>query len=547
MPVKVIKATAPLNSPSSPVENSNERFLRVAAYCRVSSDSDEQETSYEAQVNHYTAYITSHSGWTLAGIYADEGISGTQASKRPEFNRLIHDCEHGSIDLVITKSISRFARNTLDCLNYIRKLKALSIPIVFEKENINTMESSGEVLVTILASIAQQESASISANVRMGIEYGFQEGRGRVNYTAFLGYTGGEKPGSLVIVPAEADIVRRIYRRYLEGYSAQQIANQLTAEKVHTPAGAEKWYASTVRSILQNEKYCGQLLMQKYYTEDFLTHKVVRNDGQRPQYFVEDDHDPIVPKSIFYLVQGELRRRAGLYFDLSRMRFGERLALNGRLVCGACGARMKRFLPGRANRAVYWRCVNRALKKEGARDRCGGRIVREEDVKATVVQAFNRLAERIPGLEEEARVIQAELARLDEAIRDSPKHGGSGDSEEARRDALLETRAARAYHLMQIRFLIEVFRPESDVLQVGEVEQPEEHRSRKCSKKRSRAACVDEADFYRRTAYRPAEGVIADGRVVRYDDGLVTRFEEKFVVGSEGLRVVFKAGVEIEV
>ena len=231
MPVKVIKATAPVSPTGSPVENSEPRLLRVAAYCRVSSDSDEQESSYEAQVNHYTSYITNHVGWSLAGIYADEGISGTQASKRPEFNRLIADCEARAIDLVITKSISRFARNTLDCLNYIRKLKALSIPIVFEKENINTMESSGEVLVTILASIAQQESASISANVRMGIEYGFQEGRGRINYTAFLGYTGGEKPGSLVIVPAEAEIVRRIYRNYLEGYSAQQIANMLTAER----------------------------------------------------------------------------------------------------------------------------------------------------------------------------------------------------------------------------------------------------------------------------------------------------------------------------
>ena len=539
MPVKVIKATAPVSLTGSPVGNSEQRLLRVAAYCRVSSDSDEQESSYEAQVNHYTSYITNHAGWTLAGIYADEGISGTQASKRPEFNHLISDCEHGLVDLVITKSISRFARNTLDCLNYIRKLKALSIPIVFEKENINTMESSGEVLVTILASIAQQESASISANVRMGIEHGFQEGRGRINYTAFLGYTGGEKPGSLVIVPAEAEIVRRIYRNYLEGYSAQQIANMLTAEKVKTPGRAEFWYASTVRSILQNEKYCGQLLMQKYYTEDFLTHKVVKNEGQRPQYFVEDDHDPIVPKAIFYQVQGEMRRRAALPHDPTRMRFGERLAINGRLVCGECGERMKRFLPGRANRSTYWRCMNRALKKEGEEGRCDGRIVREEDVKEAIVRAFNQLADRIPSLEEESRVISAELARLDEAIRECP---AEEESEGSRKTALLETRSERAHHLTQIRFLLEVLRHQSDVLQTeGEASQP----ARKGNNKSTRAACWDEADFYRRTAFKPKEDVVKDGKVVRYDDGLVTRFVEKVTVEAEGLRVVFKAGVEI--
>ena len=541
MPVKVIKAT--VLTPASSIESCNERLLRVAAYCRVSSNSDEQETSYEAQVNHYTNYITSHEGWTLAGIFADEGISGTQASKRPEFNRLIQNCETGSIDLVITKSISRFARNTLDCLNYIRKLKALSIPIIFEKENINTMESSGEVLVTILASIAQQESASISANVRMGIEYGFQEGRGRLNFTSFLGYTGGEKPGSLVIVPSEADIVRRIYRLYLEGYSPQQIAKILTAEEVKTPAGADTWYASTVRSILQNEKYCGQLLMQKYYTEDFLTHRVVRNEGQRAQYFVEDDHDPIVPKAVFYLVQGELRRRAALPHDPSRMRFGERLAMNGRLVCGECGERMKRFLPGRATRSVYWRCVNRALKKITDSGRCEGRIVREEDVKAAIVMAFNRLAEYIPALEEESRVISAELARLDEAIAGS----GNGEEEaEHKKGALLETRAARAYHLMQIRFLLEVFRRESTVLQVG-AEATDESRAGKrwSGKKWSRAACVEESDFYRRTAYHPDESVIKEGRVQSYNDGLVTRFVEKVTVGKTGVKVTFKAGVEI--
>ena len=177
--------------------------------------------------------------------------------------------------MAITKSISRFARNTLDALNYIRKLKALNIPIIFEKESVNTLEASGELMVTILASIAQQESASISQNVRMGINFGFQEGRGRVNFSSFLGYRRGDKAGTYEIVPAEADVVRRIYRQFLEGYSPKMIADGLMVDGICTPSGGEKWYPSTVASILENEKYAGDLLMQKWYVEDYLTHKCV--------------------------------------------------------------------------------------------------------------------------------------------------------------------------------------------------------------------------------------------------------------------------------
>ena len=228
---------------------------------------------------------------------------------------------------MITKFISRFARNTLDALNYIRKLKALNIPIIFEKESVNTLEASGELMVTILASIAQQESASISQNIRMGINFGFQEGRGRVNFSSFLGYRRGDKPGTYEIVPAEADVVRRIYRQFLEGYSPKMIADGLMEDGICTLSGGEKWYPSTVASILENEKYAGDLLMQKWYVEDYLTHKCVKNTGDRPQYFVEDDHDPIVPKAVFYQVQGEKKRRSGLAKDPGKLRFGNRLAV----------------------------------------------------------------------------------------------------------------------------------------------------------------------------------------------------------------------------
>jgi DNA invertase Pin-like site-specific DNA recombinase len=205
------------------VKKSEQPKLRVAAYCRVSTDSDEQETSYDAQVTHYTEYIQKNPEWELAGIFADDGISGTNTKKRTEFKRMIDECMAGNIDMIITKSISRFARNTLDCLQYIRQLKDKNIPVYFEKESINTMDAKGEVLITIMASLAQQESQSLSQNVKLGLQYRYQQGKVQVNYNRFLGYTK-DKDGHLVIDPEQAEIVKRIYREYLEGSSMDKIA-----------------------------------------------------------------------------------------------------------------------------------------------------------------------------------------------------------------------------------------------------------------------------------------------------------------------------------
>ena len=417
MAVRVIRARN-----TDPVVTAPPAITKAAAYCRVSTDSDEQETSYEAQVNHYTSFIQSHPGWELAGIFADEGLSGTQAKTRPQFNALITACEEGAVNLVITKSISRFARNTLDALNYIRKLKALNIPIIFEKESVNTLEASGELMVTILASIAQQESASISQNVRMGINFGFQEGRGRVNFSSFLGYKKGGKPGVYEIVPAEADVVRRIYRSYLEGFSPKMIADGLMEDGICTPSGGEHWYPSTVASILENEKYAGDLLMQKWYVEDYLTHKCVKNSGEKPQYFVEDDHDPIVPKAVFYQVQGEKKRRSGLAKDPSKLRFGNRLALNGRLICGKCGRTLKRYVKSQED-LTDWRCRQRALVKktsfhENVESRCDCRIVREIEVQRAVVMAFNTLpTKREELVVAQERMITGEIGRIDALLK----------------------------------------------------------------------------------------------------------------------------------
>ncbi len=534
------------------------RKLRVCAYCRVSTSSAEQETSYEAQVVHYTNYIKANPDWAFAGIFADEGISGTQAKKRPEFNRMIAACERGDIDMVVTKSISRFARNTIDCLNYIRHLKELRIPIIFEKESINTMESAGELLVTILASIAQQESKSISDNVRMGIEFGFQEGRGRLNYTNFLGYTGAGAPGQLVIVPDEAWLVRRIFREYLEGLSPGMIAKRLTGEGAPAPAGGQTWYASTVASILRNEKYCGDLLMQKYFTEDYLTHKVVRNEGQRPQYLVENAHEPIVPKEVFGMVQEERRRRGALKGQPAKLRFGSSEALSGRVVCGKCGRTLKRYRKPDA-RLDDWRCRPRARnKKTNEREqpgaRCDCRIAPDAEMRTAVLTAFNAL----PSWRDEIVALSGWPTWQHDDSESScgdrlEGHEGRSIVEYIQMRTLLELvdeMQSRAAHTAESQANTLVTSPCLVAPTSGLCTEPvtaAAPQTTACAPYAlaSRpAACYDAEDFFQRTRYEIPRGVLDEyGAVARFCNNFVTRFLKCVTVMDDGYVVSFKAGI----
>lgn len=251
----------------------------MAAYCRVSTDQLEQLSSYEAQVSYYTNYINGHPDYECAGIYADEGISGTNTKKREQFNKMIEDCKNGKIDAIITKSISRFARNTLDCLNYVRMLKELGIGVIFEKENINTLDSKGEVLLSILSSLAQDESRSISENSTWGIRRRFEQGKVTVNHTKFMGYDKDEE-GNLVINEKQAKIVRRIYTDYINGKGPNRIAKEFEEEGILNWNGKAKWYESSIRKMLSNEKYKGDALLQKTYTVDFLSKKRAVNKGE---------------------------------------------------------------------------------------------------------------------------------------------------------------------------------------------------------------------------------------------------------------------------
>lgn len=362
--------------------------IRVAAYCRVSTDSEEQETSYEAQVSHYTEYIKSKPEWQMVEVYADDGISGTNTAKRDEFNRMIADCEAGKIDLILTKSISRFSRNTLDCLKYTRKLKALNIAVFFEKENINTMDSKGEVLLTIMASLAQQESESLSANVRMGIQYRNQQGKVQVNHNWFLGYTK-DAEGNLVIDPEQAEIVRRIYREYLEGASFLQIKRNLEADGIPNGAGHLKWHESNIHQILTNEKYIGDALLQKTYTVSILDKKRAANNGEMPKYYVEGSHEAIIDRDVFMKVKAEIARRANLNPDGKRRVYSSKYALSSKVFCGHCGDIYRRVKwNNRGCKSTVWRCVSRVLKGKMDFD-CPARTVKEEVLQGAIVTAVN--------------------------------------------------------------------------------------------------------------------------------------------------------------
>lgn len=341
------------------------RSKRVAAYCRVSTDREEQEHSFETQKAMYTEMIMMKPTWQMAGIYADEGITGTVAKKRPGFMKMIEDCRKGKIDMIVTKSVSRFSRNNLDCLMYVRELKQLGIPIIFEKEGINTIQVSSELLLTLFGALSQAESESISMNVKLGIRQSLKNGNVRFSYKTFLGYRKGAD-GQPEIVPEQADIVRRIYNDFLAGATYLEIAKRLTEENVPTMGGGNRWFSERIKSILKNEKYKGDALLQKTYITDPISKRVKKNNGELPMYYVENSHPAIIERRIFDRVQEEIARRAGkkkvkqtgTKTELGR--YSGKYALTELLYCGECGTPYRRCTWSRdGKKKIVWRCVSR--------------------------------------------------------------------------------------------------------------------------------------------------------------------------------------------
>lgn len=494
--------------------------LRVAAYCRVSTDSDEQATSYETQMEHYTSYIQRNPEWEFAGIFADDGISGTNTKKREEFNRMIEECMSGHIDMVITKSISRFARNTLDCLKYIRLLKEKNIPVFFEKENINTMDSKGEVLLTIMASLAQQESESLSKNVKLGLQFRYQNGEVQVNHNRFMGYTKDEN-GHLIIVPSEAEVIKRIYLEYLQGSSLKQIGESLEADGILTAAGKAKWRPETIKKILKNEKYIGDALLQKTYTVDVLTKKRVQNNGIVPQYYVENNHEPIIPRDLYMQVQEEMLRRANMHSGekMKKRVYSSKYALSSIVYCSKCGDIYRRIAwNNRGKHSIVWRCVNRV---EHGPDCCNARTVKEEELQNAVVKAINQTLgnrnEMFDILEENIKMV---LALEDESSLESI----NARLEETQRELLKRANAKQNYNDLA---------DEIDNLRKMKQNTLTENAEREGLKQR----IAEMKQFLTEQTEQIEE----------YDEFLVRRMIEKVTIYDDRFTIEFKSGTNIDI
>ena len=358
---------------------------RVAAYARVSTEHEEQQSSYEAQVDYYTRKITERSDWAFVGVYTDKGISGTNTKKREGFNRMIRDALDGKIDLILTKSVSRFARNTVDTLTTIRKLKERGVAVYFEEQSIDTLDGKGELLITIMSSIAQEESRSISDNVTWGQRKRFADGKVSLGYKQFLGFEKGED-GLPKVVEEEARIVRYIYRSFMMGKTGSHIARALTEAGIPTPGGKKQWQASTIMSILQNEKYKGAALLQKSFTVDFLEKRMKVNEGEVPQYYIEHSHEAIIDPLEHDRVQLEISRRKALDRHYSSAHL-----FSSKVICGECGGFFGRKVwhSTDAYKNYIWQCNEKYRQKQ----KCGTPHFQEEELKQRFIDAYNQRAE----------------------------------------------------------------------------------------------------------------------------------------------------------
>ncbi len=346
-------------------ELEKKKNLRVAAYCRVSTNSEEQLNSYENQKAYYTEKIMTNPDWTMVDVFADEGKTGTSACKRKDFLRMIRQCRQGKIDMILAKSVSRFARNTVDTLNYTRELRSLGIPVIFEEQNINSIHPESEFLITIHGAFAQSESEDTSSRVRWGIQQSMRTGKANIQFKTLLGYKKGSD-GEMVIVPEQAETVKLIYEMYLSGKTLRSIKETLEARGLRNAAGTTEWTTSNLRTILSDEKYCGDVLRQKTFIRDCISKQVIRNTGQLPMYLIQNHHEAIIPRERFDAVQMELARRRAQTAGTKKSaptgmsRYSGKYALSGLLFCGECGTAYRRVVwTQHGEKRAVWRCSSR--------------------------------------------------------------------------------------------------------------------------------------------------------------------------------------------
>ena len=426
---KISKKNITVMSPPKAMTVDKEKYhqKRVAAYCRVSTDSEEQLTSYTTQKKVYTEMIAARPDWELAGIYADEGISGTRADKRPQFQKMIKDCFAGKIDYIVTKSVSRFARNTVDCLEHVRILKNRGIGIFFEEQNIDTLSIDSELYLVIYAGFAQSESESMSKNITWAYRKRFEDGKVLMQYKSMLGYRKGAD-GEPEIVPEEAKIVTRIFDMFLSGQTVRAISEQLRSEKIHIPGKNFSFSHVMVYNILRNEKYCGDSILQKTITVDCISKTRRDNMGEAPMYYVHNSHPAIISRETYHMTQAEIARRKTLAPASEKKAVTvagkySKYALSEVLVCGECGSRYRRVTWTSGGKRVVWRCSNRL---ENGKKYCKMSLtVKEESLHAAIVRAINKFNSQdhaaylalMKATIGEALGIQAETAEIDELKR----------------------------------------------------------------------------------------------------------------------------------
>ena len=521
---KVTTIPATINKfTAKPMDSKKKR--RVAGYARVSTDHEDQQTSYEAQVDYYTTYIQGRDDWEFAGLYSDEGISATNTKHRNGFNQMIADALAGKIDLIITKSVSRFARNTVDSLSTIRKLKEHNIECYFEKENIWTFDSKGELLLTIMSSLAQEESRSISENVTWGQRKRMADGKVSFAYSRFLGLDKDKETGKIVVVPEQAETVRLIFKLFLEGMTPHSIAAELTKRGIKTPSGKDVWNQQTVRRMLSNEKYKGDALLQKEFTVDFLQKKMKKNEGEVPQYYVEGNHEAIISPAVFDMVQAELARRKH-----GGSRYSGVSIFSNTIRCGDCGGwyGSKVWHSTDQYRKVIYRC-NHKYKDE----KCQTPHVTEEEIKALFIKAYNELISEKKEIIANAEIIRKTLCTTDTMLAEKQRL----EDEilvlvEMTQNLVAENaRVAQDQEEYQKRY-------DSLVLRYETAKKNYDELAAKIEQKEARGERIQR--FIK--ILREQDGIITE-----FDDALWGSMVEFVTIGKECRSVTFKDGTEIQV
>ena len=514
----------------------NYRPLRVAAYCRVSTQQEEQLNSYGVQVRHYTEQINAEPGWTLVGIFADKGITGTSVKKRDEFNKMIRQCKQGKIDMIITKSIARFSRNTVDCLTHTRMLKDLGVDVFFEEQGIHSIQPGAEFYITIYGSVAQSESENISANVRWGKAQSAKEGRVTFHYNTFLGYRKGADGGP-EIVPGEAETVRLIYSRFLAGDSYTVIARMLESNGILSPGGKSKWSETTIRSILSNERYKGDAIINKTYIKDCLSKKICVNNGERPKYYVENNHPAIIDAATFGRVQEEIARRKAkrkvkqVGTKTEQGKYCGKYALTELLLCGECGTPYRRCTwTAGGQKKIVWRCVSRL---DYGKKYCHHSPTVEESVLHEAIM----------------EAIQKAARQNADVLKTLKTHIGMGLAGEETEDRSLDIQ-------MRIAAIDAEFKAMMSAISAENAEQFDERRATELMNEKAgleqKLSQITDVMQKRQNARSNLDEIydVLDGlknHPMKFDDSILRQILECVIIKSkERIKVVFVGGLEVE-